>query len=720
MILYRNDWGRQPATVHLTTKNESFKKMHFVLRDMGIKNNAFFLALHQQELMNVDPFDYPNITQEMASKIAIECKINPWYFFREVLRIPATGVNAIPLRLNRANLFLFWSFFNSCNTFLVQPRQTGKTINSIALIVLLTYITYMKTRIKLFTHSNALVQENVTRFKMIRDELPQYLFVVDRAKDIENKEEVYYGARENYYTTKTAQKDPAGAFTAGRGGTVLVNQIDEPPFCANIDISYPVLMNAKNAAVASAKAANIPFGDILTTTAAKLNTTSGAYIYDIMTKCCVFNEHFYDIDSNVTLKKVIALNSQNDMLYGEYSFRQLGFTVEWANEVARQNNLTAEDVERDLYNRWSSGTERPAVDPEILSKLEQAKIAPVYTEEEDGYLFRWYEHPDEVWSDSNRFFVMGLDASENIDEDFTTVHFLDITDLSTVMTSRCNDSDLIKLAKHIAKMMILHSNFVLIPERKSTASVLIAIICAELWKAGINPFTRIYNRIFQCRDDQPFCKMDTNSTHASEGPLKKYLGYVTAASGENSRDALYKLTLNKALKMNYGVVRDINLIQELRTLSSKNGRIDHMTGGHDDSVIAFLLAAWFVIHGKNHHLYNLPIHIKLAKISTDGEVIDLKRSTRQRQLQARIKELDKQIAGTQDSIIRMGLVKEKNFLVSELDSLGQEVQMIESVGDIQSTKQRFMTISDVQRSLTDDREQQLVRRMVDPMMQLAW
>ncbi len=714
MILYRNDWGRQPATVHLTTKNQSFLKMYHVLKDMGIKNNAFFLALHQPELADVDPFDLDTITPKLAIKIGAECHINPWYFFREILRIPATGVDAIPLRLNRANLFLFWSFFNSCNTFLIQPRQTGKTINSIALIVLLVYFTYKKTRIKLFTHSNKLIQENVTRFKMIRDELPRYLWTINPHKDVENKEEVVYSARENSYVTTTAQKDPAGAYNAGRGGTVLVNQLDEAPFCANIDISYPVLMNAKNAAIASAKEAKIPFGDLITTTASKLNTASGAYVYDIMIKCCVFNEHFYDIDSHGTLKKVISLNSQNDMLYGEFSFRQLGFTVAWAEEVARQNNLTPEDVERDLYNHWSSGTERPAVDPAILEKIDRAKMPPVFTEEVDGYIFRWYEHPDEVWRDDTRFFVMGLDTSENIDEDFTTVHFLDITDLATIMTSRCNDSDLVKLAKHIAKMMIAHPNFVLVPERKSTASVLIAIICAELWKAGINPFTRIYNKIFQHREEQPFCKMDVNNQKVSEGPSKKYLGYATASSGDNSRDALYKLTLNKALKMNYNVVKDVNLIQELRTLAIRNGRIDHMTKGHDDSVIAFLLAAWFVIHGKNHHLYNLPTHIKLAKISGDGETVDLKKSTRQRQLQIRIRELERLIQGTRDSIIRIGLIREKNFLSTELDSLGQEIQVVEAIGDIQTSQQQFVTLDDLMQAINFTRNGRNDQKMIDP------
>jgi hypothetical protein len=716
MILYRNDWGRQDATVQINTTNESFKRMHFVLKDMGVKNNAFFLALHQPELLNVNPHDYDSITPEIAAKISIECKINPWYYIREIVRIPATGVEAIPFILNRANLFLFWAFFNSCATFLIQPRQTGKTIGSMALIVCLMYFTYINTRIKLFTHSNQLIIENVSRLKTIRDELPPYLIHVDKNLDTENKEEIRYAALNNVYATKTAQKDIAGAFNAGRGGTVLVNQLDEAPFCSNIRISYPVLMNAKNAAMAIAREHNIPFGDIITTTAAKLNTDSGAYVYNIMRKCCAFNERMYDLESNAALKYVLRKNSQNGMLYGEFSFRQLGKTVEWAEEVARENNLEQEDIERDLYNRWSSGSERPAVDVDLLAKMDDGKTHPVHTEEVDGYLFRWYEHPTQVWSDPNRFFVMGLDTSENIDEDFTTIHFMDISDLSTVMTSRCNDSDLVKLGLYLAKMLIAHPNFVLVPERRSTASVLIAIICAELWKAGINPFTRIYNKVFQCREEMPFSKMDVSNKYASEGPTKKFIGFTTTASGENSRDALYKFTLNRALKMNYAVVRDINLIQELHTLTLRNGRIDHLAGGHDDSVISFMLAAWFIIHGRNHHLYGIPTHIKLAKIGGSGEAIDMKRSHRQRQLQIRIKELEKQINGTTDSIIKVDLIKEKKFLENSLLALGPGVQSVAAIGDLQSAPLQTVDMSELAQALSRDAQtNKLKKQMTDPL-----
>ncbi|MDE5757993.1 MAG: hypothetical protein K2H85_05210 [Allobaculum sp.] len=729
MILYRNDCAHhKEAMVHVQTKNESFKRMHFVLKGMGIQNNAFFLALHNKELATVDPFNYDHLTTEEIAAISVEAKINPWYYLRELVRIPTTGVDPIPFILNRAGLFMYWSFFNSTNLFLIEPRQTGKTITSESLLVYLNYIVYKNVRTKLFTHSNKLIQENVEKFKMIRDNIPSYL-VMPSNKDVENKEEVKYGALNNVYTTKTAQQTVSGAYNAGRGGTVLVNQLDEAPFCANIHLSYPVLMNAKNAAVAAAKKAHIPYADLITTTAGRLDSESGRYVYDIKQKCLFFSEKFFDFNSNAELRYALKKGSMNNMLYAEYSYRQLGYTKEWADEVARENNLQPDEIQRDLENIWTMGSDRPGVNPDLLAKIVSYETDPVEIKEVDGYLFNWYEKEEEVWANKDRFFVIGLDTSENINEDFTTVHMLDVADLSTVMTSKCNDQELIKLAMYIAKILVDHPNVILVPERKSTAAVLISLICAELWKAEINPFTRIYNMVFQNRTVEPYSRIDVNSQYATEGPTKKYLGFHTTATGENSRDALYKLTMNRALNINYSSVRDKNLISELKALTlTDRGRIDHRVGEHDDATIAMLLACWFVIHGKNHYLYGMPVHLKLSRVSADGSTVDMTKSARQRQLAIKITELDRQIRATSDAIVRVSLSRERNFLKQQLDALGPEIKSIPSVGDAQQPPVKRVSpeeiIAELDAPMNQNKyAQQFAREVNDPFnpkRDLAW
>jgi len=53
---------------------------------MGISNCAFHLALLNPQLEEVDPH---SVDLDLRTKALIleECKNNPWYFFREIVRV---------------------------------------------------------------------------------------------------------------------------------------------------------------------------------------------------------------------------------------------------------------------------------------------------------------------------------------------------------------------------------------------------------------------------------------------------------------------------------------------------------------------------------------------------------------------------------------------------------------------------------------------------------
>jgi len=68
-----------PMTVYYqdSTTNQSFMKMHYLLKAKGIKNNKFFLLIYDAGLMGVDPRD-PNLSQQMKLRILRECITNFW------------------------------------------------------------------------------------------------------------------------------------------------------------------------------------------------------------------------------------------------------------------------------------------------------------------------------------------------------------------------------------------------------------------------------------------------------------------------------------------------------------------------------------------------------------------------------------------------------------------------------------------------------------------
>ena len=89
-ILYMKDIAEKHPYIDYNTKNQSFLRIALVLKRMGIHNYYFFLSLYDRTLLGVDPRS-PNLTTEQMLRISQECKINIWYFLREVVRVPVIG-----------------------------------------------------------------------------------------------------------------------------------------------------------------------------------------------------------------------------------------------------------------------------------------------------------------------------------------------------------------------------------------------------------------------------------------------------------------------------------------------------------------------------------------------------------------------------------------------------------------------------------------------------
>lgn len=250
MILFLSDWLKYPgAMLHTTTKNKSFYRLALLLKSMGVKNHAFMLALHNRALIDVDPHD-PNITEQQIYMVVEECKVNPWYFFREVAKIPAmSSIENVPLSANRGNISLFWLFFNHITTMLIQPRQTGKSVSTDVLMECLMTVLTVNTQFNLLTKDDNLRVRNVKRIKDLMECLPFY-FKLKTREDVNNMEKITVSRLGNIYNTNVAQSSPKAAINLGRGMSLAVNHIDEIAFIKNISYTLPAMLAAsgKNAA----------------------------------------------------------------------------------------------------------------------------------------------------------------------------------------------------------------------------------------------------------------------------------------------------------------------------------------------------------------------------------------------------------------------------------------------------------------------------------------
>lgn len=227
------------------TKNISFLQVAEDLRKLGIKNNMFFLRLYDKSLQGIDPHG-PIMTDEIAYRIMTECIRNPWYYLREVARIPDQGnANGIPYNLNRATLAATWCFINNIDHYLTIPRQTGKTQSELANINWAYLFGTTNSDVAFFATTQELASENLDRLKTQRSLLPPYLqlhekCVIDAVlgtKDVEvdNVRKIYNPVTKNSIVTKSKASSKEAAIKLGRGNTLPITYIDETEFVNYVD-----------------------------------------------------------------------------------------------------------------------------------------------------------------------------------------------------------------------------------------------------------------------------------------------------------------------------------------------------------------------------------------------------------------------------------------------------------------------------------------------------
>jgi len=151
--------------------------MHYYLKDRGIKNNAFFLALLDPGLAGVNPRD-PRLNRMMKQRILRECLFNYWYFIREVVKIPDQGGavgSGVSYILTRGNLALNFGFVRNWNMFIEFPRQNGKTVSAIIRYLWVFNFGTSNSEFMFINKKHSDSKMNLSRFKELRSSLPEYL-----------------------------------------------------------------------------------------------------------------------------------------------------------------------------------------------------------------------------------------------------------------------------------------------------------------------------------------------------------------------------------------------------------------------------------------------------------------------------------------------------------------------------------------------------------------
>lgn len=613
--LFLDDFQDYPNIIIDTeTKNRSFVRYVGLLKEMGIKNAYFPLQLHNPDLRKIDPHD-PNISTEEMLMVALECKNNFFYFIREVARVPGgTHDDPIMLRANRGNIALYWLFFNHITTILVQIRQTGKSLSVDELMCYLMNIACTNTQISLLTKDDTLRAANLTRLKNIELELPFYLRLRTK-NDVGNTEELTVKALGNHYRGHLPNRSPKLALNVGRGLTSPVMQVDEAAFFFNIAISLPAAFAATTAAREVAERKGEPYGNILTTTAGKKDDKDGRFAYNLLMNSMVFTEKLFDCKDHEELEIVVKRNSPEGDLRVNCTFnhRQLGYNDDWLYRTIREVGATGEDADRDYFNIWTSGGQTNPIPVEVSKRIRESEVSDYYSEigKKYPYVSRWYIPENRIPSRlANDFFIMGQDTSEAVGRDEIALYFQSVRTGETIAVGNFNETNLFMFCQWLCDWFVRIPNFVLIIERRSTGAMILDYLLMMLPALNIDPFRRIYNKVVQEKDEFPdrFKEIDRPMGHRDREiytRFKKYFGFATSGSGQTSRTELYSSTLIQSVKTLCDVIKDKKLIDQILSLETRNGRIDHPEGGHDDLVISYLLANWLLTKGKYLQFYGI-------------------------------------------------------------------------------------------------------------------
>lgn len=699
MIRFMEDWARYPNAIpDFQTRNKTALELAYKLKKMGIKNYLFFLALHNPELQGVDPHS-PDLTIKQMTDISVECRINPWYFFREVARAPAqAGSESKPIQFNRSNVSLWWCFFNHIFFILTQPRQTGKSFNTDMLMTELMNFYCNNSQINLMTKDDMLRRTNIDRLKNIYDELPDYLKLKTR-NDTNNTEEITIKAMGNVYKTHVPQASEKNAYKLGRGLTTPIFQIDEGPFQPNIKIAMGSALMAMGAAIDNAKANGEPYGVIMTTTAGKIDDKDGAYVYSLIQKAAVWTERFYDALNEVELEKMVRRHSPNGeyRIYACFSYKQLGKSDAWAKEQLERAGLDGDDANRDLFNIWTSGSSSSPIPTIYLQAMAKSVLDPEHEQifKIGSYMLRWYVPEDELMTFlANRKVIVGLDTSDASGGDDIAMVLVDVETGGVVGAGNFNETNLITFSQWLVYLIMTFENMTFNIERRSSGITIIDYLLLQLPELGIDPFERLFNWVMNDPHEHPE-RYKEACMPMSRRPLdtytraKKYFGFATSGAGQTSRTELYSTTLMEAAKFCSNRLHDRPLVNQISGLVKKNGRVDHADGSHDDLVIAWLLTHWILTKAKNVQAYGVETR-KILSFKEEKEAVSTQeyaQNALQQRIRDRIDAIAELLTNENDSFLVARYENELKYLDTQLILKdGENFSLAKFLDDLRESK----------------------------------
>lgn len=594
----------------LGTSNKSFVLLARDLKKLGVKNWYFMLELNDPSLINIDPYacdkdtGETTLTKEQIERIMMESFINPWYFLREISKIPDQGGTAIKYAANRGNIAQAWCIRNGLDSWLCLRRQKGKTQSALA------YETWMY----LFGTSNSTfifvnkdgenAKANLQRMRDQIDLLPSYMqakYIIEedgkRTKSKENATKIYNAINKNQVIVKSKATSYDSALSLARGLTAPILHFDEPEFTNHIKTIVSNSVSTFETAAARARENGAAYARIFTCTPGDLDTKCGAEAQELLNKTLEWSETFYDKTAD-EIEMLFSAKGEgedgcNRIIYIEYQWYQIGDTRAWLNRTSASIGDPLV-VRRELLLQRLHGSSNSPFSQEDLQYIYEVQQKPI--EElwvNDYYKFDIYEKL------SNRIpYIISVDCATGTGSDNNAITILNpytVKPVAEFESSYIGETKYEELIKSLVMNYLPRSCVVI--ERNSVGD---GIIDHLLHSPIANNLYFDKNRDLVQENLKEY--QETQSMLKREAVRKSYYGVYTSGASRDAMFAILARHMNeyKDKFVTKYITRDIGSL--IRTSS---GKIEAGPGFHDDSVMSYLIGLYVYYHGNNLEYFGI-------------------------------------------------------------------------------------------------------------------
>ncbi len=591
------------------TSNKSFLQVAKDLKSLGIHNYYFMLEIYDYSLVNIDPYA-ENLTRDQISRIMTECTRNPWYYLREICRVPDQGGVGIPFKANRGNIAQTWLTLHGIDSWLCLPRQQGKTISFLCLLAWAYSFGTNNSTFIFVNKDSGNAKENLQRLKDIIDCLPEFLRFEQIMEEDENgKVKLVKAARnatsmkhpitKNRIIIKPKATSYESALSLARGLTSNILHFDEPEFTPYIKTIIENSVSTFETAARNAKKNGAMYCRAFSCTPGDLDTSMGQEAQEVLSHTTKWSEHMYDMrydslnDDKNELLQYVKNNGGNGIVYIEYSYKQLGLTDEWLRNMYNkiQNPIV---VKREILLQRIRGSSDSPFDQEDIEYL-ASMIQPIVDELYICEHFRF-----DIYKKLERLtpYLVSIDCSTGTNGDSNAITILNPYTVRPDAEFKCPYIGETQFEKLIMELVMDHiPRAVIIIERNSVGDGIIDHLLNSPIRQNL-----YFDKNKDLVEENLADASNVVSMLKRQGEQKKYYGVYT---NNQSREDMMAILFRRMAEFKDDFVTK-NITDDIAHLVRfKSGKIAAAEGQHDDSIMSYLIGMYVWYHGNNLSAFSI-------------------------------------------------------------------------------------------------------------------